>query len=195
MVIDKVPPDLIKMPDAWTSSTRTTQTRVSWCSGCINARLLRLARRQARALSSFHGSNADVAAVKGPRLTPRAHWSDSTEINASFSRESGLFLKDSRAEETPPALSVCLRRCRTSSLEGYAAQRDVWLTGPACCLCAAEQDGVSVEAWRAGTTANFTAAQRVTVAWHVHPEVRPASILYCRCREPRYWHTQQTSGG
>lgn len=78
---------------------------------------------------------------------------------------------------SPPALDVYSRRCRTCALEGYAAQRGVWLADPACCLCAAEQDGVRVEAGRTRTTANFTAAQRVTVAGHVHPEVRPASIL------------------
>ena len=42
---------------------------------------------------------------------------------------------------------------------------------------AAEQDGVCVEARRARTSTNFTAAERVSVARHVHTEIRPASIL------------------
>lgn len=42
---------------------------------------------------------------------------------------------------------------------------------------AAEQDGVSVEARRARTATDFTAAERVSVARHVHAEIRPASIL------------------
>lgn len=42
---------------------------------------------------------------------------------------------------------------------------------------AAEQDGVSVEARRARTSTDFTAAERVSVARYVHTEIRPASIL------------------
>lgn len=53
-----------------------------------------------------------------------------------------------------------------------------------------------MEARRARTTANFTAAQGVTVAGHVHPEVRPASILFTGA-VPLFGggQTQQASGG
>ena len=51
---------------------------------------------------------------------------------------------------------------------------------------AANQDGVWVEARRAGAPADHTAPEGVPVAGHVNPEIRPASILPCLRRSPVY---------
>ena len=49
---------------------------------------------------------------------------------------------------------------------------------------AANQDGVRLEAGRAGAPADPAAPQGVPVSRHDHPEVRPASILYLLLHPP-----------
>lgn len=47
------------------------------------------------------------------------------------------------------------------------------------------QDGVPVETRRAGTSADLTAAQGITVPRHIHATIRPTSILYLAVQTER----------
>lgn len=175
------------MPDPRPPSARTTQTPVSWRGGRINARRLRMARRQAQLprLENGCGCRRQQAHVWN-RERPGAsqHWAKLRRlVRQAFE---GHAAREHLAGCRHLAWRFIYDVAVYCSVGGYAAQRDVWVTGPACCLCAAEQDGVWVEARRARTTADFTAAQGVTVAGHVHPEVRPASILFFSPALSRY---------
>lgn len=95
-----------KMPDAGTSSTRTTQSRVSWCGGRINARRLRMSHRQAGRQASRRAHLAASTAPKRMWLPLQAHvWHpEHTGVIEQNSKprclESLGFLRDLYSEET-----------------------------------------------------------------------------------------------